>query len=188
MIKNKILLSNDIYFVNYFIIKKDRAALSASALKGTRTEKILISKEKPKIFLKEIVGWLKKELSDREMILIPFPSTNKLKSKQKQLSYLLAKELHKINPKWSNGSDLIVRKISLPKNTRNIKLQLKSLKCPKPSVIKGKNILVIDDVVTSGSSLKAAIKLIKNYHPNQVKGMALAKKVYLKDVPLTGLY
>lgn len=188
MIKSKLLSSNDIYFINYFIIKKDRETLPISLLRGTRTERILISKENPKKFLKEITTWFKKELSDQELILIPFPSTNKLKPKQKQLPYLLTKELHKINPKWIDGNGLIARKISLPKNTRNIKLQLESLKCVKPNMLKGKDVLIIDDVVTSGSSLKAAINLIKAYHPRQVKGFALARKVYLKDIPLTGLY
>lgn len=60
MIKNKILLKNDIYFINYFIIKKDRQSLSTSELQGTRTEKILTSKTAPEIFLKDIINWLKK--------------------------------------------------------------------------------------------------------------------------------
>lgn len=130
----------------------------------------------------------KKKLSDEEIIFIPFPSTNKSKPKQKQLSYLLTKELHKINSKWKNGSNLIIRKKNLPKNTRNVKLQFESLKCQNHNRIKNKKILIIDDVVTSGSSLKAAIKLIKQYHPKKVKGMAIAKKVYLKDIPLSGIY
>ena len=65
----KTFRKDSINFINYFIIKKDREALPSDILRGTRTEKILISKKTPKVFLKEIVGWVKNELANQEILL-----------------------------------------------------------------------------------------------------------------------
>lgn len=43
------------------------------------------------------------------------------------------------------------------------------------SDITNKNILIVDDVMTTGSSLKAMIKLIKPYCPNKIVFLVLAK-------------
>ena len=41
-------------------------------------------------------------------------------------------------------------------------------------LITGKKILIVDDVLTTGSSIKAAIKLITKYHPKLIKVLVLA--------------
>jgi predicted amidophosphoribosyltransferase len=43
-------------------------------------------------------------------------------------------------------------------------------------LIKGKKVLIVDDISTSGNSLKAAIALIKKGNPKCVKVLVLAKK------------
>ena len=45
------------------------------------------------------------------------------------------------------------------------------------SYIRGKKVLIIDDVYTTGSSLHAAIKLLEKYHPKVIKALFLSKNV-----------
>lgn len=40
-----------------------------------------------------------------------------------------------------------------------------------------KKILIVDDVITTGSTMKAAVKLIKNRHPKCIKILSVAKRV-----------
>ena len=43
-------------------------------------------------------------------------------------------------------------------------------------LLKGKNILIVDDVMTTGSTIKAAINLINYYDPKKIKVLILARK------------
>ena len=45
------------------------------------------------------------------------------------------------------------------------------------SYIRGKKVVIIDDVYTTGSSLHAAIKLLEKYHPKVIKALFLSKNV-----------
>lgn len=45
------------------------------------------------------------------------------------------------------------------------------------SEIKDKKILIVDDVMTTGSSVKAAINLIKKCHPKKIKVLILSRKI-----------
>lgn len=47
-------------------------------------------------------------------------------------------------------------------------------------VIKDKNILVVDDICTTGSTLKTAIRLIKLYKPKRIKILVVAKREFSK--------
>lgn len=47
--------------------------------------------------------------------------------------------------------------------------------------IKGKNILIVDDVCTTGSSIRAAIKLIKKHEPRKIKILVVAKRDFTKE-------
>lgn len=41
-----------------------------------------------------------------------------------------------------------------------------------------KKILIVDDVITSGSSIKAAIELVSMYHPKTIKVLVLARNMH----------
>ena len=45
--------------------------------------------------------------------------------------------------------------------------------------LKGKLVLIVDDVITSGSSIKGAISLIKPYAPKKIKVLVLARNTHL---------
>jgi predicted amidophosphoribosyltransferase len=185
---NVVIDRKRIHFIKHFIIKEDRLKMKERDLKGTCTQKILLVKAgNPKHF-REIYSWVINELKKQSLLLIPFPSTNKYKPQNKQLPFSLVKELCKRNKHLINGSGFLYRKYSLPKNTRDINLQYKSLQLKNNKIIKNSNILLLDDVVTTGSSLAAGMIKIKSIHPKSLQAMAIARKVYLKDVPKGGLF
>ena len=122
-------------------------------------------------------------------MFIPYPSTNKYKPRKKQLPFVLVEHICSRNKNFINGSGVIFRQTNIKKNTRNKSKQLKSLSVRDPyASIKGSNVVVLDDVTTTGSSLKAGIELIKKHKPLKVIGFAAAKKVYLKDIPIGSKY
>lgn len=47
--------------------------------------------------------------------------------------------------------------------------------------ITGKNILLVDDICTTGSSLKAAISLLEPFHPKKIKVLVMAKRDFSKE-------
>lgn len=53
----------------------------------------------------------------------------------------------------------------------------KVLKIKDANEIKGKNILIVDDIFTTGNTLLAAIHLIKQFQPKRIKILVLAKVV-----------
>ena len=42
--------------------------------------------------------------------------------------------------------------------------------------LKDKKVLIVDDVLTTGSSIKASIELLKKYKPKKMKGLVVAEK------------
>ncbi|MCQ2742865.1 MAG: hypothetical protein MJ239_06200 [Bacilli bacterium] len=44
--------------------------------------------------------------------------------------------------------------------------------------IKGKKILFVDDVYTTGSTVKACLKMIKDHHPKGIKVLVMSKTVF----------
>ncbi|MGQ9373368.1 HAD-IA family hydrolase [Acinetobacter tandoii] len=47
--------------------------------------------------------------------------------------------------------------------------------------LNGKNILIIDDVITTGSTLRRANELIENFNPNRILNICLAKTVSISE-------
>jgi predicted amidophosphoribosyltransferase len=188
VIKKDFFGVHNIVFVNYFVEKRDRDQLGEHKLQGSRTLKVLHTKQGIRDYSKEIAGWLRDELSSDRTVLVPFPSTNKFKAKSKQLPFVLVKHLCRMNAKWVDGSGCLRRRYSLPKNTRSIVLQFHSLRCDNTNLLKGQDVTLIDDVVTTGSSIKAGIKVLSLYSPLAVRGLAIAKKVRVREIPLTGIY
>ncbi len=44
-----------------------------------------------------------------------------------------------------------------------------------PKNIQGKNIILVDDVSTSGATLREATKILRTYHPHHIVGLVIAK-------------
>jgi predicted amidophosphoribosyltransferase len=47
--------------------------------------------------------------------------------------------------------------------------------CSQPELITGKNIILIDDVSTSGATLLEATKTLRAHHPRHIIGLVIAK-------------
>ena len=188
MFKNKVFEINEINFINYLIIKEDRGRVGEQQLLDTRTYKVLAAKEGAIEYIAEIVSWVADELSETPLTIVPFPSTDKNKDTNKQLPNMIVSALHARYEKWIDGSDYLVRKYSLPKNTRDIFKQYESLAIRNKGDLRNKDILLLDDVTTSGSSLLAGLGILAEAKPRKLKALAIAKKVYLKDIPITGVY
>jgi predicted amidophosphoribosyltransferase len=78
-----------------------------------------------------------------------------------------------------DGSGCLVRTQKIGKlargGDRSKAIQLKTLKVQNIYLIKGKNVLLLDDVVTSGNSLEAAMELLFKAGAKSVRRAALAK-------------
>lgn len=48
--------------------------------------------------------------------------------------------------------------------------------------VKGKRILLVDDVCTTGSSLTAATKLLEACHPKDIKILVMSKTIFIPDI------
>ena len=57
----------------------------------------------------------------------------------------------------------------------------KYLKLKEKPDLKRKKILIVDDVYTTGSTMKAAIKLIKELHPRCIKILVMSKAIFREE-------
>lgn len=78
-----------------------------------------------------------------------------------------------------DGTDVISRAYEMPKKTiggsRDMQLEIKSLTVRNESVVKGRQVLLLDDVTTTGTSLEAGKYLIERAGAKIVVLLALAK-------------
>ena len=49
-----------------------------------------------------------------------------------------------------------------------------AFKIKDSSIIKGRSVIIVDDVITTGATLKAAASALKNPRPHEVWGFVLA--------------
>lgn len=78
----------------------------------------------------------------------------------------------------TNGSDCLVRTVKVPKSVsgdRSIKKHLDSIAVQNPEFVKGKIVLLLDDVTTTGNSLLACKKILEKASCKKVVLMALAQ-------------
>ena len=78
-----------------------------------------------------------------------------------------------------DGTDVISRAFEIPKKTiggsRDLQLEIKSLTVRNESVVKGRQVLLLDDVTTTGTSLKAEKYLIERAGAKIVALLALTR-------------
>ncbi len=128
---------------------------------------------------------------------------NYLEKVKKQIdlngSILIPVPLHKrkLNQRGYNQSELIARQISKSLNFERIndcliknkttkdqaglenKERIKNIKgafvCRKPELVSGKNILLVDDVYTTGATMAECAKILKEAGAKEVIGLAIAR-------------
>ena len=69
-------------------------------------------------------------------------------------------------------------------SSKNLKQRLKvksSLKVKNGELIRNKKILLVDDIVTTGSTISSSIDLIREYNPQEIKVLVIAKRDFTKE-------
>ncbi|MEA2045511.1 MAG: phosphoribosyltransferase family protein [Euryarchaeota archaeon] len=83
------------------------------------------------------------------------------------------------SPPIVDGTDVLSRVFEIAKKamggSRDLQLEIKSLTVINESAVKGRQVLLLDDVVTTGTSLKAGKYLIERAGAKMVVLLALAK-------------
>ena len=118
------------------------------------------------------------KISDFSLISAPL-HIKKMKQRGYNQSEELAKELSK-NLVLPFLKDILLKikptrtQTELKKEERNKNIRNAFL-CAKPDLIKNKNILLVDDVFTSGATMEECAKVLKNAGAKEVWGVAVAR-------------
>jgi predicted amidophosphoribosyltransferase len=114
--------------------------------------------------------------TDFGIAVVPSHDPKKENSGIKQVARRLAAK-----PGRTDLTDCLERIIEIPKlahgGRRGIDVHLDSIIVNNPSQIRGKEILLLDDVRTSGSSLSACEQLLKGYGAKLVCCLAIAQTI-----------
>lgn len=107
--------------------------------------------------------------------VVPSSDSNKIDTGIKELGRLLA-ENGRID-----ATSCLVRHTSVPKaangGPRDVHTHINSIKVQNASLIQGKEVILLDDITTSGSSLEACKQLLLNAGASKVEKIAIAKTV-----------
>jgi len=115
--------------------------------------------------------------------IVPVPiHPRRLRERGYNQSALIAHELSRlISAPLANG--LLLRRRNTPPQARSLSLKERqrnvvgAFYCRGHSLLKGKQILLIDDVCTSGATLGACASALKSAGAASVRGLTLAKEV-----------
>ncbi len=125
-------------------------------------------------FIKRFSYWF--HLKFTGYVVVPAPSS---KEKEEERGFQHVEEVFsslgfKMNQCFSKTSDF--KQSSLSQKERGevaSKLEIKG-----GESLKGKKVLIVDDIYTTGSTVKAMISKIEPYHPRDIKVLVVAKTIY----------
>jgi ComF family protein len=141
-----------------------------------------------KILAKTMSDKLLEELSELEMmenftdpLIVPIPlSKKRLKERGFNQAEILAEELAKINPSLALEKNVLckIKDTANQARLKNRNERLKNLKgcfeVRNPELIKNKNIILIDDVSTTGATMTEARKVLQNSGAGKIIGLTFA--------------
>ncbi|MDX2082533.1 MAG: ComF family protein [Rickettsiales bacterium] len=144
-------------------------------------DKTYIAKKLSKFFSQKIIS----EIGAADFI-IPIPlHKKKLSFRKFNQSLLLCQTLATIFPKTKLYPDFLLRiknttaQVKLKKRPREKNLNNAFILNPNyRDIIKGKNIILVDDVITTGTTIEACSKVLKKSQAQSVTILAIAKTVF----------
>ncbi len=130
----------------------------------------------------KLMARMQPELCQEIDLIVPIPlHWKRLLLRQYNQAALIAKHLAKILEKPVNYKDLMRSsntKIQGHQSRKNRQANLENAFDLKDfTIFKGKNILLIDDVMTTGATLHEAAKTLKGYNPKSIKCLSIARSV-----------
>lgn len=148
------------------------------------SEKILYLKNKEETSIDFWVWELKNYLKNESFAIAVIPSH----SSYNQVSgiHLVAQKLAKSLPEEVTDATLCLRRVkSIPKlstgGNREVSIHFESMAVINSQLIQNKNVLLLDDVSTSGNSLRAGKELLLKAGASKVKCVALGKTATYYD-------
>jgi phosphoribosylpyrophosphate synthetase len=125
-----------------------------------------------RVFFPRLDRTIKKDIN---LVICVIPSHEK--GLEMTPTRLLAKEL--CNNKRIDGTTCIIRKYTIQKKHggggRNLIDEMNSLIIENEQIIKGKIIVLFDDIITTGTSMEACIQLLRQAGAKKVFGLAIAQ-------------
>lgn len=131
----------------------------------------------------EMYSFLYPRLPEKEYIIAAVPRTMQAKnSKGHDQSVMIAKEFCKISgceycDLIYNVGDKAQKNLSSPNSREDNAAKSYKIKADKNKMLKGKDVILIDDVVTTGASVVRCAKLLKSKGAKHVYVMCIAKTV-----------
>lgn len=128
--------------------------------------------------IENFVNVIMNPLKDCEFAVCAVPSHDAVSSHYSSGIRKLAKELGKI-PGVTDLSGNLIRKYEIPKKSaggkRDLHTDLQSLQLKSPSSFAGREVLLLDDVATTWTTMTACVQVIKEAEPKDVVPFALGR-------------
>ncbi len=176
--KNMITLGK--YYPKYDRQYKDMDKFSDMILDIKKDEKKLDPQSGEYYYYKKAINYftnqLRSILSDTEEYVICVIPTHAIGTAPSGIR-TITKQL--CLPPIIDGIDVISRAFEIPKKaiggSRDLQLEIESLTLRNESIVKGREVLLMDDVITTGTSLKAGKYLLERAGVALIALLALAK-------------
>lgn len=129
--------------------------------------------EMKEAFLNRFIPYLK--LKYKGYVIVPIPSSKK-DDEKRGFNHVneIAKSLNlPIEDLLSKTNDIKQSSLSYKNRLRNIN----HLKITNKEKLYGKKVLIIDDVYTSGATMKKAVSLVKSANPRNIKILVISKTI-----------
>jgi len=122
----------------------------------------------------------KQKISNKDILIIPVPLHKKrLRERGFNQAELLCQEFVKMGSPMARSGTLVRNKYTKPQAKLKEKARKKNIvdafTCSDPKAIRDKTVILVDDVITTGSTLNECARVLKNAGAREVWGLALAK-------------